>query len=57
MHSIKKMHHLFIWESHHITFFELAYGYEVAKKNGVIDCFSIEMLEGMSESARVALRS
>jgi RHH-type proline utilization regulon transcriptional repressor/proline dehydrogenase/delta 1-pyrroline-5-carboxylate dehydrogenase len=36
--------------------FELAYGYEFAKENGVMDYFAMEMLEGMSESARVAIR-
>ena len=36
--------------------FELAYGYETAKKNGVLDCFSMEMLEGMSESARSSIK-
>jgi len=36
--------------------FELAYGYETAKENGVIDYFSMEMLEGMSESARVSIK-
>ncbi len=36
--------------------FELAYGYETAKENGVMDYFSMEMLEGMSESARVAIK-
>lgn len=36
--------------------FELAYGYELAKANGVVECFSMEMLEGMSESARVAIK-
>jgi len=36
--------------------FELAYGYETAKENGVIEHFSMEMLEGMSESARVAIK-
>ncbi len=36
--------------------FELAYGFELAKHNGVMDCFSMEMLEGMSESARVAIK-
>ncbi|WP_024955242.1 proline dehydrogenase family protein [Sulfurospirillum arcachonense] len=36
--------------------FELAYGYETAKANNVIEYFSMEMLEGMSESARVAIK-
>jgi len=36
--------------------FELAYGYETAKENGVMEYFSMEMLEGMSESARVAIK-
>ena len=36
--------------------FELAYGYELAKENKVLECFSMEMLEGMSESARVAIK-
>ena len=36
--------------------FELAYGYETAKENGVMAHFSMEMLEGMSESARVAIK-
>ncbi len=36
--------------------FELAYGYETAKENGVMEHFSMEMLEGMSESARVAIK-
>jgi len=36
--------------------FELAYGYETAKENGVMDYFSMEMLEGMSESARVSIK-
>ncbi|MBL0687565.1 MAG: bifunctional proline dehydrogenase/L-glutamate gamma-semialdehyde dehydrogenase [Sulfurospirillum sp.] len=36
--------------------FELAYGYETAKENDVIDYFSMEMLEGMSESARVSIK-
>jgi RHH-type proline utilization regulon transcriptional repressor/proline dehydrogenase/delta 1-pyrroline-5-carboxylate dehydrogenase len=36
--------------------FELAYGYETAKENGVLEHFSMEMLEGMSESARVAIK-
>lgn len=36
--------------------FELAYAYEVAKKNGVLEYFKFEMLEGMSESARLAIK-
>lgn len=36
--------------------FELAYGYELAKENGVMDYFTMEMLEGMSESARIAIK-
>jgi len=36
--------------------FELAYGHELAKQNGVMEHFSMEMLEGMSESARVAIK-
>ena len=36
--------------------FEQAYGYETAKENGVMDYYSMEMLEGMSESARVAVK-
>lgn len=36
--------------------FELAYGYETAKENGVMPFFSMEMLEGMSESARVSIK-
>ena len=36
--------------------FELAYGYETAKQNDVIEYFSMEMLEGMSESARVSIK-
>lgn len=39
--------------SHNI--FELAYAYELAKENDVLDCFSLEMLEGMSEAARIAI--
>lgn len=35
--------------------FELAYGYELAKHNNVLDYFSLEMLEGMSEAARIAI--
>lgn len=36
--------------------FELAYGYELAKENGMMEYFSMEMLEGMSEAARVAIK-
>lgn len=36
--------------------FELAYGYETAKENDVMEYFSMEMLEGMSESARVSIK-
>jgi RHH-type proline utilization regulon transcriptional repressor/proline dehydrogenase/delta 1-pyrroline-5-carboxylate dehydrogenase len=36
--------------------FELAYGYELAKANGTLEYFSMEMLEGMSESARLAIK-
>lgn len=39
--------------SHNI--FELAYALELAKQNDVLDYFSIEMLEGMSEAARIAI--
>lgn len=39
--------------SHNI--FELAYAYELAAANGVLDCFSLEMLEGMSEASRIAI--
>lgn len=35
--------------------FELAYALELAKENNVIENFSLEMLEGMSEAARVAI--
>ena len=35
--------------------FELAYCYELAKQNGVTECFSLEMLEGMSEASRRAI--
>ena len=35
--------------------FELAYALELAKANDVLDYFSLEMLEGMSEAARVAI--
>jgi RHH-type proline utilization regulon transcriptional repressor/proline dehydrogenase/delta 1-pyrroline-5-carboxylate dehydrogenase len=36
--------------------FELAYAYEMAKENGVEEYFTFEMLEGMSESARLAIK-
>ncbi|HIP29656.1 MAG TPA: aldehyde dehydrogenase family protein [Sulfurospirillum arcachonense] len=36
--------------------FELAYGFELAKENDVMEHFSMEMLEGMSESARVSIK-
>ncbi len=36
--------------------FELAYGFEYAKEKGVLDYFSFEMLEGMSEAARLAIK-
>ena len=36
--------------------FELAYAHEMAKANGVLEYFSFEMLEGMSESARLAIK-
>lgn len=36
--------------------FELAYGYELAKEYGTSQYFSMEMLEGMSESARLAIK-
>jgi RHH-type proline utilization regulon transcriptional repressor/proline dehydrogenase/delta 1-pyrroline-5-carboxylate dehydrogenase len=35
--------------------FELAYAFELAKENNVLDFFSLEMLEGMSEAARLAI--
>ncbi len=35
--------------------FELAYALELAKKNGVLEYFSLEMLEGMSEASRMAI--
>ncbi|MEM7646192.1 MAG: bifunctional proline dehydrogenase/L-glutamate gamma-semialdehyde dehydrogenase, partial [Pseudomonadota bacterium] len=35
--------------------FELAYAYELAKEQDVLSHFSLEMLEGMSEAARVAI--
>jgi RHH-type transcriptional regulator, proline utilization regulon repressor / proline dehydrogenase / delta 1-pyrroline-5-carboxylate dehydrogenase len=37
--------------------FELAYAFELAKHYDVVDKFSLEMLEGMSEAARVAIAS
>ncbi len=36
--------------------FEQAYGYELAKEYGVIDYYTMEMLEGMSESSRLAIK-
>lgn len=36
--------------------FELAYGYELSKEYGTTQYFSMEMLEGMSESARLAIK-
>ncbi|AFL67696.1 proline dehydrogenase family protein [Sulfurospirillum barnesii] len=36
--------------------FELAYGYELAREYGTTHYFSMEMLEGMSESARLAIK-
>lgn len=36
--------------------FELAYGYELSRKYGTTAYFSMEMLEGMSESARLAIK-
>ncbi|MDD3342293.1 MAG: bifunctional proline dehydrogenase/L-glutamate gamma-semialdehyde dehydrogenase [Sulfurospirillaceae bacterium] len=36
--------------------FEHAYGYELAKEYGTSEYFSMEMLEGMSESARLAIK-
>ncbi len=36
--------------------FELAYGYELARANGTLEYFSMEMLEGMSESSRLAIK-
>ncbi len=36
--------------------FELAYAYCLAEKNGSLDYFVFEMLEGMSESARLAIK-
>lgn len=35
--------------------FELAYCYELAKHNGVLEHFSLEMLEGINESSRRAI--
>ena len=35
--------------------FELAYCYELAEKNNVMEHFSLEMLEGMSEASRKAI--
>ncbi len=35
--------------------FELAYALELAKENNVLDCFSLEMLEGMSEASRISI--
>ena len=40
--------------SHNI--FELAYGFELAKEYGTSEYFTMEMLEGMSESARLAIK-
>ncbi len=36
--------------------FELAYGFELAKEYGTSEYFTMEMLEGMSESARLAIK-
>lgn len=36
--------------------FELAHAYELAKENNVLEYFSFEMLEGMSESSRLAIK-
>lgn len=36
--------------------FELAHGYELAREYGTTEFFSMEMLEGMSESARLAIK-
>lgn len=36
--------------------FELAHGYELAREYGTSEFFSMEMLEGMSESARLAIK-
>ncbi len=35
--------------------FELAYAFELARENDVVEYFSLEMLEGMSEAARIAI--
>lgn len=35
--------------------FEHAYAYELAKENGTLEYYSMEMLEGMSEPARLAI--
>ncbi|MFP5212028.1 MAG: proline dehydrogenase family protein, partial [Acidobacteriota bacterium] len=36
--------------------FELAYAYSLAKNNGVTDCFTFEMLEGMADHVRRAIQ-
>lgn len=36
--------------------FELAHGYELSREYGTTEYFSMEMLEGMSESARLAIK-
>ena len=36
--------------------FELAHGYELSKEYGTTEFFTMEMLEGMSESARLAIK-
>ncbi|WP_263832095.1 bifunctional proline dehydrogenase/L-glutamate gamma-semialdehyde dehydrogenase [Sulfurospirillum oryzae] len=36
--------------------FELAYGYELSREYGTTEYFSMEMLEGMCESARLAIK-
>lgn len=36
--------------------FELAYGFELAKEYGTSEYFTMEMLEGMSESSRLAIK-
>jgi len=36
--------------------FELAHGYELSQEYGTTEFFSMEMLEGMSESARLAIK-
>ncbi|AHJ11749.1 bifunctional proline dehydrogenase/L-glutamate gamma-semialdehyde dehydrogenase [Sulfurospirillum multivorans] len=36
--------------------FELAHGYELSREYGTTEFFSMEMLEGMSESARLAIK-